>query len=379
MPIKPQKVAINQKSSDIILNYLRQVLHAKGVTMQIKSIKKLIPPLLLAALFTAGQAFAQGTGEKKTFVWQSKGLTEAGLDAGKIDAFNKALISTEVTSCIIVKDGAIVSEYYKSGYDKESVFPMHSVSKSVTGTIVGIAIEQEYFKLDDPIINYFPELNEKSDSRVKKITIRDLLKNTSGLVSTDSALWARWRKSSDWIKFLFERPLSYTPGNVFEYSTGNTHLLSAIIQRTTKKTLDEYGREVLFAPLGLDSAYFESDPQKISDGGNGLYLTARDMARFGLFFLNRGMWEGTRIVAESWIAESTKIQTPGQARYGYQWWIRWFGKEQVRGFFAHGWGEQVIAVIPAKNLVITFSSRYPDNKKNATYWQWIGDIVDATR
>ena len=179
--------------------------------MQRTPIKKLILPLLAAALLTAGQGFAQVAGAKTEFVWKSKELKEAGLDAKKIETFNKALLPTEVTSCIIVKDGAIVSEYYKSGYSKESLFPMHSVSKSVTGTIVGIAIKQEYFGLDEPIINYFPELKDKSDSRFKKITIRDLLKNTSGLVSTDSSLWAQWRSCGDWIDFLFKRPLSYAP------------------------------------------------------------------------------------------------------------------------------------------------------------------------
>ena len=327
---------------------------------------------MLVAFMFAAAAFAQ-----TPFVWKTATPQSLGLDAAKIESFNKALVPTEVTSCIIVKDGSIASEYYKDGYNKESAFPMHSVSKSVTGAIVGIAIEKGLFKLDDPIAKFFPELNAKRDARFKKITVRDLLKNTSGLVSTDSSLWGAWRASGDWIDFLFKRPLSHEPGKVFEYSTGNTHLLSAIIQRTTKKTLDECGREVLFGPLGLDSARFDSDPKGISDGGNGLYLTARDMARFGLLFLNGGTWQGAQIVPANWVAESIKIQTLGQARYGYQWWVRWFGKAQARGFFAHGWGEQVIAVIPSKNLVITFSSRYPDNRKNAVYWQWIGDIVDA--
>ena len=259
-----------------------------------------------------GAGICSGGGGKGSVCLEKQGIKRSGLGCKKIEAFNKALLPTEVTSCIIVKDGAIVSEYYKSGYSKESLFPMHSVSKSVTGTIVGIAIKQEYFGLDEPIINYFPELKDKSDSRFKKITIRDLLKNTSGLVSTDSALWAQWRSCGDWIDFLFKRPLSYAPGKVFEYSTGNTHLLSAIIQKTTKKTLDEYGREVLFKPLGLDSAYFESDPNKTSDGGNGLYLTARDMARFGLLYLNKGIWEGSQIVPQSWIDESTKFKLRGR-------------------------------------------------------------------
>ena len=319
------------------------------------------------------------TFSQNSFKWKTAAPQEAGLDSSKIESFNNSLTSTEVTSCIIVKDGVIVSEYYKTGYNRESVFAMHSVSKSVTGAVVGIAITNGYFKLDDPIVNFFPELKNKNDVRFSKITVRDLLKNTSGLVSTDSALWNKWRTSGDWINFLFERPLSYEPGKVFEYSTGNTHLLSAIIEQTTKQTLDQYAREVLFKPVGLDSAYYDDDPKKISDGGNGLYMSARDMARFGLLFLNGGTWQGTQVVPENWITESVKIQTPNQARYGYQWWIRWFGKSQSRGFFAHGWGEQVIAVIPDKKLVITFSSRYHDNKKNAMYWQWIGDIVDAVK
>ena len=211
----------------------------------------------------------------------------------------------------------------------------------------------------------------------EKITVRHLLTNTSGLVSTDSAVWGQWRASGDWIKFLFDRPMLHEPGKVFEYSTGNTHLLAAIVQRTTKKSLDQYGRQVLFEPLGMQGARFDAGPEGVGDGGNGFHMTARDMARFGLLYLQGGVWHGKRIVPAEWVEESTKIQVPKQARYGFQWWVRWFGKSEARGFFAHGWGEQVIAVLPSKNLVVTFSSRELDNRKNATYWRWIGDIVDS--
>lgn len=327
----------------------------------------------IALFLFASLAFSQ----TKNFEWKSDEPKNLGLDQNKIAAFNAELPPTEVTSCIIVKNGAIASEYYKEGYNQESVFGMQSVSKSLTSAIVGIAIEQGYFTLDDPIAKFFPELRTKEDARFQKITVRHLLTNTSGLVSTDSAVWGQWRASGDWIKFLFDRPLTHEPGKIFEYSTGNTHLLSAIVQKTTKKTLDEYGRSVLFEPLGMDSGYFDFDAKGIADGGNGAHLSARDMARFGLLYLHGGKWQEKQVVPASWVSESIKIHTPKQARYGYQWWVRWFGKSGARGFFAHGWGEQVIAVIPSKNLLVTFSSRYPDNRKNAVYWKWIGDIVDA--
>lgn len=315
--------------------------------------------------------------DSSNFEWKTSEPSAAGLNTQKIQKFVSSLKNTEVTSCIIVKDGVIASEYYKTGYDSKSVFHMHSVSKSITSAVCGIAIQKGYFNLEDPVTKFFPELKEKNDKRYEKITVRELLRNTSGLVSTDSGYWGEWHQSEDWIKFLFDKPIQHEPGKVFEYSTGNTHILSAIIQKTTKKTLNDFAKKVLFEPLGLKSAKFESDPQGISDGGNGALLTARDMAKFGLLYLNNGIWEGKEIIPLEWVNESTKIQTPNMARYGYQWWIRWFGKKQLRGFFAHGWGEQVIAVIPEANLIITFSSNYPNNNKNAMYWNWIGDIVDA--
>ena len=315
--------------------------------------------------------------EEAGFDWYIASPQDVGLGEQKITAFRTALLPTEVTSCIIVRYGKIALEYYKSGYNETTVFPMNSASKSITSAIVGIAIEQGCFALDDRIVRFFPGLSSKANTDYAKITVRHLLTNTSGLVSTDSALWGLWLASDNWIDFLFDRPMQHKPGSVFDYSTGNTHILSVIIAQTTGKSLNDYGHQVLFAPLGLNSAYFDDDPQGISDGGNGLHLTARDMARFGLLYLHNGVWQDKHLVPSEWVTQSTNIQTSKMARYGYQWWIRYFGKKQLKGYFAHGWGEQVIAVIPDADLVITFTSSYPDNRKNAVYWQWIGNIVDA--
>ena len=339
--------------------------------------KKIISLLIILLLVFFLASFDSKSANSNSFTWETELPQNLNLKKEKIDTFLNSLKNTEVTSCIIVKDGKIACEYYKTGYNQNSTFAMHSVSKSITSAVTGIAIQNGYFNLDDPITKFFPELKEKKDKRYEKITVRELLRNTSGLVSTDSGLWGEWRKSDDWIQFLFDRAIKYDPGKTFEYSTGNTHIISAIIQKTTGKTLYEYGKKVLFEPLGLKSARIDKAPEGICDGGNGAYLTARDMARFGLLYLNKGKWLGKQLIPEEWIDESVKIQTPNMARYGYQWWIRWFGKKELRGFFAHGWGEQVIAVIPQANLIITFSSRYPNNNKNSMYWNWIGNIVDA--
>lgn len=341
--------------------------------------KRIIFFVAVSIFMISSNGFAKSCSLKNSFEWERVAPSEVGIDQSVVEKFTREITDSKVTSSIIVRSNRIVNEYYKNGYNATSLFPMHSVSKSVTSAIVGIAIDQGYFNLDDPIVKFFPQLENKRDSRFKKITIRDLLINKSGLISTDTPqIWKKWRASDNWINFLFDRPLTFEPGKVFQYSTGNTHLLSAIIRQTTGKTLKEYGNEVLFKPIGMASANFDVAPNGICDAGNGLNLTARDMARFGLLYLHSGVWCESQVVPLNWVSESVKIQTPGQARYGYQWWIRYFGKEQLFGFFAHGWQEQVIAVIPQKGLVITFSSNYPDNSKNATYWRWISMIVDGT-
>ena len=179
--------------------------------------------LFAVALFLAWPLPAQGS-----FEWKSASPKNLGLDGKKIQAFLAELPDTLVTSCLIVKDGTIASEYYKAGCGADSVFSMQSVSKSVTSAIVRIAIQQGYFKLDDAISQFFPEAKNlavcrgESKALFEKITVRHLLTNTSGLVSTASAVWGQWRASGDWIKFLFDRPMLHEPGKVFEYSTART-------------------------------------------------------------------------------------------------------------------------------------------------------------
>ena len=301
------------------------------------------------------------------------------------DVFNQidnSIINTEITSSVVVKDGKILYEYYKDGYDENSIFTIQSCSKSITSAIFGIAKDQGYFTdLDEPISNYFPQIQNSNNEYQKQITIRQLLMHTSGIKTTDDYSWETWRNSSNWIDYLLNSDVLTQPGTNFSYSTGNTHLLSYIIEQKTGRSLYDFGKEYLFDSIGMKTIQCSTDPQGNADGGNGFSLTAKDMARFGLLYLNGGVWDERQVISQEWITESTSTQvfsssTPDVANYGYQWWIRDFGTQGVHGYFAQGFGGQFIFVVPDANLVVTYTSNYADNRMYP-YWQYIDNLVDA--
>lgn len=123
--------------------------------------------------------------------------------------------------------------------------------------------------------------------------------------------WAEFQSAPDWVAYILGRRLTAEPGAAFNYSTGNTHLLSAALQQAAGKSLLEYGREKLFEPLGMDSVVWRADPQGVTDGGNGISMTARDAARFGQLYLEGGVWNGRRLIPADWLAQSTAAQNNG--------------------------------------------------------------------
>lgn len=311
--------------------------------------------------------------------WQRGAPEEHGVSAEALTALCGELDGTRIYSAVIARDGVIVEEYYKDGYGAESVFPLHSCSKSVTSALVGIAIEQGYLAgVDVPIATYFPQLQEAEDGRWREITLRHLLTHTSGIGGSDAENWDAWRGSENWVEYILDLPLTAEPGEEFRYFTGNTHLLAAIVEQATGRSLLDFGREVLFDPAGMESVTCGTDPQGISDGGNGFRMNPYDMARFGQLFLNGGTWEGRQVVPADWVAASTSLQfkrSSGSADYGYQWWVRTFGEEEYSAFFAQGHAGQYIFVVPELALVVTFASDYTGS--SGLYWGLMEEIVAA--
>ena len=317
--------------------------------------------------------------ERPKFEWQHDSPENHNLSESAISSVHSTIDEYPINAEVIVKEGVIVDEYYKDGYNSNSVFTMQSTSKSITSAIVGIVIDKGYISgVDVPISNYFPEILESDSEYLKEVTIRHLLTHTAGFSANDTNNWSDWRSSKNWVDYVLNSPIVSRPGTTFNYFTGNTHLLSAIIQKATGKTTYEFGKEYLFDPLGMDSVTCSTDAQGISDGGNGFALNPYDMAKFGQLFLNNGVWDGEQIISEQWVKDSTSMQfnrSSGSADYGCQWWVRTFGDNAHPGYFAQGHYGQYIFVVPDLNLVVAITSHYEGS--SSVYWQMMNTIVNG--
>lgn len=310
--------------------------------------------------------------------WQLGRPEDHGMDPAVLEALHSALPGTGIHSAVTVKDGVIIDEYYEEGYDENSLFEIHSASKSFTSALIGIAIEEGYIGgVDDPVSDYLPQILEQEDERKHAITLRHLLTHTSGLEWYEwgggYSNWSEFRSAENWVEYILGRQLVYQPGTVFSYSTGNTHLLSAVLQAATGMTQEEYCRTRLFDPMGVsEQAYWRTDPQGIADGGNGLFISSRDAARLGQLFLENGAWKGEQLVPAAWVEESTTAQNngagDGSGSYGYQWWTRSFTtggygtyvtpypSASYQVYYALGHAGQFILVVPQLKLVTVFTS-----------------------
>lgn len=316
---------------------------------------------------------------EQAWEWQHDTLENHNINASAINSVHNTIDSYPINAEVIVKDGVIVDEYYKDGYDQNSVFTLQSTSKSVTSALIGIAIDKGYIpSVNEPISTYFPQILDSGSEYKSQITIWNLLTHTTGLNASDTANWSEWLASDNWVDYVLERPATSRPGTVFSYFTGNTHLLSAILQQATGKTAYEFGKEYLFDPLDMDSVQCSTDPQGISDGGNGFAMNVYDMAKLGELYLNNGNWNGEQIISEQWVKDSTTLQfdrSSGSADYGYQWWVRTFGENAYPAYFAQGHYGQYIFVVPDLDLVVAITSHYEGS--TSVYWQIMNNIVNA--
>ena len=300
--------------------------------------------------------------------WQFDTPENHGVDSAILTQMHTVLTDAPVYAVVTAKDGVIIDEYYQEDYDETSVYPFHSASKSITGALVGIAIQQGMIgSIDDPLSQYLPQVQEQEDERKYAITLRHLLTQTSGLEWHEwgggYSNWEEFRSADNWVEYILSQDLIYEPGTVFNYSTGNTHLLAAALENAVGQPLMDYAEENLFGPLGMESVVWGTDPQRIADGGNGVVMTARDAAKIGQLFLNGGVWNGKQIVPADWVEVSTSVQNNGAGdstgSYGYQWWVREFGGYDT--YYAFGaWG-QYIFVVPELDLVTVIASEGPQN------------------
>ena len=299
------------------------------------------------------------------FNWRLGAPESQGIDSRNLTRALRALHDDSVAlhSLIIVRNGAAVLEVYAPPYDKHTLHNVKSVSKSIMSAVVGVALREGLLAgLDQPVSDFFPEyIADDADPRKKAITLRHLLTMTSGLdLDENGPIMTGIFSSDDWIKAALARPMSAQPGERFLYSTALTHIMSGILSRASGRRLLELCRSHLFDPLGIGEVQWRQDPQGCDFGGAELFMTPRDMATFGLLYLNGGRWNGRQIVPAAWVAESTRNQMQGVEAddgYGYWWWRDLTGDI---GYRASGWGGQHIVVLPGLNAVVAANFGDPD-------------------
>ena len=274
-------------------------------------------------------------------------------------ALERAHDLPRLRSLLISIDGALVEERYFNGVRASHNENLKSASKSILSALVGIALDRGYLKsVEETVGKFFPEhLTRAEDAKKKAITIEDLLTMRSGLESTSNVNYGRWVQSGNWVRHVLARSLVDEPGGRMIYSTGNSHLLSAILTKATRMSTFEFARRYLADPLRVSLAPWMRDPQGIYLGGNEMHWTPRAMIAFGELYLNGGRTGDKQIVSETWIKESLKPRTRSWwsgREYGYGWWIDSFGGHET--YYAWGHGGQFIFVVPALKLVVAITS-----------------------
>jgi CubicO group peptidase (beta-lactamase class C family) len=282
-------------------------------------------------------------------------------------------------SLLVSRHGKLVFEYYAKGMGPTRVTNVKSVSKSIISALVGTAIDRRILDgLNQPIARFFPELTKDPDPRKAHITVEDLLTMRAGLESTSFDNYGAWVRSRNWVAHALNQPLVSEPGTAMEYSTGSTHLLSAILTKATKGSTWAFAQESLGKPLGFTFSRWPRDPQGIYFGGNEMLMTPRQMVAFGQLYLNRGRVGDRQVVPASWVDASC---TPrGRSRfnpdqtYGYGWWMRDFAGRQ--GCFAWGYGGQYILVFRDLGVVVVTTSSTAVSDERRDHRRQIFEIVE---
>jgi CubicO group peptidase (beta-lactamase class C family) len=315
--------------------------------------------------------------------------------APTLDAAREAAVALpRLHSLVIAQNGRTLLEYFAKGAAVRRVTNVKSVSKSVISTLVGIAIERHLIPgVRQPIAAYFPELARDPDPRKRQITIEDLLTMRSGLMTTSFDNYGAWVSSRNWVDYVLRRPMVADPGEDMEYSTGNTHLLSAILTKATKQSTWAFAQQQLGTPLGFTVTRWPRDPQGIYFGGNDMLLSPGQMLSIGQLYLDRGRVgpsagsgpsraqsrDGSRqVVPAAWVdASCTGLGrsrfNPDQT-YGYGWWSRDFAGRQ--GCFAWGYGGQYIIIFRDSNLVVVTTSSTEVGDERRDHRRQIFDLIE---
>lgn len=308
--------------------------------------------------------------------WTTTTPEQAQIDAAGIASAVERIAKNkwEIHSLVVARHGKLVFEYYgwKSGKNADDPdksphqvvpterHPMHSTTKSVSSTLIGIAISEGLIPGGELLVApYFPEYQPLPEPSADKDSIKlaDVLTMRSGLKWTEGNPDYAILDEADPARAMLGRPSVAAPGTLWNYSTGGSEILSAILRKATGKAPLAYANEKLFGPIGLKNVEWEAAANGTNHGGYGLHFSGREMARFGELYRNRGIWNGVQVVPSEWTDAATAVRctTPWNGQYGYHFWI-----PNLPGVFGtRGAYGQDMYVSRELGLVVAFTADLP--------------------
>jgi len=272
----------------------------------------------------------------------------------------KAEALKPLRTVVVARRGEIIAEHGYRGYTSKDPTSIMSASKCIMSALVGIAIDKGILEGTDqkiePILRN--DMPENADPRLSEITIGNLLSMQAGLRSTSGEQYGAWIASSNWVRAILSQPFEDNPGGRMIYSTGSSHLLSAILSKKTGRSTRALANEWLGPLEGFRISWWSRDPQGIYVGGNMMAMSPRSLLAFGELYRTGGITpQGKRLISKEWIDKSWQQRTNSRYTgdgYGYGWFTRQIAGEEVH--FGWGYGGQMLYIVPRLELTVVMTS-----------------------
>lgn len=330
--------------------------------------------------------------------WETDHLDSVGVDHRLIETMVNEISDVtmpQLHSILIVRDGRLVFEEYFNGWPQDSLHMLMSCTKSVTSCLVGLAIARGHLEgIDESIYSFFPEHDSLRTPLRDSMLIRHAITMTGGQDWDQStyeyddprnSLIGMWMCYCDWLRYILSLEMINTPGTVWEYSDAMAIITGEVVSRAVGMSASDWAWQELFVPLGITNVDWRHTNGSYTNTGYGLYMRSRDMAKFGLLYLDGGRWNGQQLVPQSWVDESTAeaVSLGTTYGYGYFWWrvkYRLADYSLVQTIFALGNQGQQIYLVPSANTVVVFTMGRPSNHGyEEARWAMVNHILPALR
>ncbi|MFK7845677.1 MAG: serine hydrolase domain-containing protein, partial [Rhodothermales bacterium] len=329
--------------------------------------------------------------------WQVDDLASVGLDHDQVKNVITNIAFTDnnndFRSLLVARYGKLVVEQYFNSYRPETIHDVRSAGKSVTGALVGIAVDMDLIDGPDeqviPFFDEYPAYANKGNDK-EEITLEHLLNMSAGFDADANdgrtpGSEGNLINSDNFVEFILDLPMRFTPGEQYLYNSASAYLAGAMVEKASGETLSDFADDHLFGPLGIQQYFWTKGPMNTTFAMGGLFMTARDFAKIGQLYVNEGEWNGQRVLSSSWIEETLEskfeLDIAGlQTGYSRLWLS---GKRQVMGrdfdvYYASGNGGNIVAIVPSLELVVAVQqSAYGQGFAHYRAFQAIDGMIAA--